>query len=71
MEPELLVAIGVEVVNGSFLDGPVRALDLAVGSRMLGLGQAVVDVILGTSELEGVTPEGMSVRHGFLDRGDG
>src|ERR1700746_2646948 len=36
MEPELLVVIVVEAVNGSFLDGPVHALDLPLVQECLG-----------------------------------
>jgi hypothetical protein len=48
------------------LDSPVHTLHLAVGPRMLGLGEAMIDIVLGTSQLEGVAEEFLA-RHHRLD----
>ena len=57
MFPEVFVGFVVEALDGGFLEGSVHALDLAVGPRVLGLGQAVIDVSLGAGELEGMSAE--------------
>ena len=49
-----------EALDGCLLEGSVHALDLAVGPRMFWLGEPVVDVGLGASELEGMGAEGLS-----------
>ena len=51
--------MGVVVValDGGFLEGAVHAFDLAIGPRMPRLGQAMIDVVLGAGELEGVGAE--------------
>lgn len=71
MVAELLMAAVVEAMGGGFLDGPVHALNLAIGPGMLGLGQAVIDVALGAGVLEGMSPEALTIGHGLLDLGDG
>lgn len=71
MVTELLMAAVVEAMDGGFLDGPTHALDLAVGPRMLGLGQTVIDVVLGAGILEGVSPEALAIGHCLLDLRDG
>ncbi len=60
MLPEVLVGFVVEAFDGCFLDGSVHAFDLSVGPGMFGFGQAVVDVGLGASELEGMGSEDLS-----------
>ena len=54
---ELVVGFVVEAPDGGLFDRPVHPLDLAVGPRMLRLGQAMVDVGKGASVLEGVRSE--------------
>ena len=49
---QLLVGLVVEAFDGRLFDRAVHALDLAVGPRMPGLGQAMVNVVLGTGMLE-------------------
>jgi hypothetical protein len=49
---QFLVGLVVEALDGRLLDCAVHALDLAVGPRMPGLGQAMVDVVFGTGILE-------------------
>ncbi len=51
-------------LDGCFLDGSVHAFDLAVGPGMFRLGQAVVDVGLGASELERMGAEEFSPLEG-------
>ena len=50
MLPELIVSFVVVAVDSRFLDGPVHPLDLTVGPRMVGLGQAVLDAV-GSADL--------------------
>ena len=57
---EVLVGFVVEALDGCFLEGSVHAFDLTVGPGMFRLGQAVVDVGLGASELEGMGSEDLS-----------
>jgi hypothetical protein len=42
------------------LDGSVHAFDLTVGPRVLGLSQAMIDIVLSAGEFEGVRPDGLS-----------
>ena len=51
---ELVVAVVVEALDRRVLDRPVHALDLAVRPRMPGLGQAMVDVVIGAGVFEGM-----------------
>lgn len=46
MLPELVVSLVVIAVDSRFLDGPIHPLDLTVGPRMVGLGQAVMRRVL-------------------------
>ena len=51
----------VEVAfDGCVLDRAVHSLDLPVGPGVLGLGQPMVDVVLGAGVFEGVRPDGLS-----------
>jgi hypothetical protein len=58
VEAELPVTVVVEAMNRCLFDGLVHALDLTVRPRMFGLGQAMVNVMLGASELECVGRKG-------------
>ena len=51
----------LEGLVGCLLDRSVHALDLAVGPRMPGLGQSMVDVVLGAGILERVRPDRLTV----------
>lgn len=42
--------------HGGFLEGSVHALDLAVGPRVIGLGEAVFDVMLPADAVKGMQP---------------
>src|SRR5271165_3493526 len=57
MAAELVVVVVMISVNRGFLNGPVHAFDLAVGPRMFGFGEAVIDVGFGTGELESMSAE--------------
>src|SRR5271169_5547346 len=66
---KLIVSLIVEAFDRRLLEGAVHALDLAVGPRVLGLGEAMVDVVLRTSEFESVSAEDLvPLEHG-LDLG--
>jgi hypothetical protein len=57
MASELVVRFVVEALDRGLLDRAVHALDLAVGPRMLGFGQAMIDVGAGAGVFEGMGPE--------------
>jgi hypothetical protein len=60
----------VEVLfSGCVLDGSVHAFDLPIGPRVLGLGQAMIDTVLGAGVFGGVRPDGLSSVQGGLDVG--
>jgi len=52
MLAELIVALVVVAFDGCFFQGPVHALDLPVGPRMIGLGQSMLDAVLAASHAE-------------------
>ena len=52
MRSELLVAVVVVALDGGVLEGSVHALDLTIGPRVNGLGQAVLDVVLAADPVE-------------------
>jgi hypothetical protein len=47
--------------NRGLFDRAVHPLDLAIGPRMIWLGQPVIYVLLGTGELKGVAMEDLTV----------
>ena len=61
---ELLMAFIMEPLDGGLLDRSVHPFDLAVGPWMSGLGQAMVNIVLGTRILERMSPNRLTV----LDR---
>ena len=65
------MAVVVEALDGRVLDGAVHPLDLTVGPGMLRLGQAMLDVVLGAGELEGMSPEALRRRRWLPDHRDG
>lgn len=65
--PKLVVGVIVEAVNGGLLDGSVHPLDLAVGPRVPGLGEPVVDVTDGAGMFESMSPEWFSAGDHLLD----
>ena len=58
MVAKLLMGIVVVTVNGRIFERTVHALDLTIGPRMFGFGQAVVNAMLETNpikqQLEGI-----------------
>lgn len=60
--------------DGCLLERSVHSLDLAVGPGMIGLGETMVDVVLGTGQLEAVRPHEFATIEGLADvvcrRGD-
>lgn len=52
----------VERLDGRFLDRPVHAFGLAVGSWMVRLGKLVLDAVLGTETVEDVSTKVSSGR---------
>jgi len=52
----LVVAVVVKAFIGRFFDGAVHALHLAIRSWMVGLGQAVFDVVLAGDLVEADNP---------------
>src|SRR3546814_9100855 len=57
VRPQLVVAVVVVAANGGLFDRAVHAFDLAVGPGVVRLGEPVVDVRFGASELEGMGSE--------------
>ena len=56
MLPNFVLAAVVIVLDGCFFDCAVHALHLAVGRWMVGLGQAVFDVVLAVDLVEADNP---------------
>ena len=52
--PELVVADVMVAFDGGVLDGAVHSLDLAVGPRVVGLGEAVLDAVFTADLVEAV-----------------
>lgn len=71
MPTELVVALVVEALDGSVLEGPVHALDLTVGPRVFCLGRAVLDVVFSAGVFEGVSPEAFAICHRLFDQRHG
>ena len=44
-------------IDRRFLDGAVHPLDLPIGPGMLGLGEAMIDIVTGALYFEGMSPE--------------
>jgi len=57
MAAQLVMVVVVEPFDGCVLDGPVHSLNLPVCPRMTWLGQAMLDIEIGTCRLESVTPD--------------
>lgn len=51
---ELVVVEVVIGADGGLFDGALHALDLAIGPRVIGFGQAVIDPMIGTGQFEGM-----------------
>src|SRR5690606_1864927 len=59
VRPELLKRGVMKRLGCGVLDGPVHALNLAVGPGMEGLGQAMLNAVLVTKHIEGMLPVGL------------
>ena len=57
---ELSVRLVVISANGGLLKGAIHAFDLAIGPRMVGFGEAVVDGVTSAGVLKGMSAEGFS-----------
>src|SRR5438874_11760103 len=56
MRSELLVTVIVIAIDRRFLEGTVHALDLTIGPRVVGFGQAVFDTVGSADLVEAVDP---------------
>ena len=54
MVPQLIVAVVVVALDRRLLEGPVHALDLAIGPRVVWLGQPMLDVVRPADLVEAV-----------------
>lgn len=70
MGAKLGMGFVVEALDGRVLDGSVHPLDLSIGPRVLGFGQAMVDVVAGARYFEGGSPEWLAARKHAFDIGD-
>jgi hypothetical protein len=57
MPNELIVGVIVISLHGRLLDRPVHALDLSVGSRVIGFSQLMFDSVLTTGVVQGMAAE--------------
>jgi hypothetical protein len=57
---QLVMGLVELAFDSCVLDGAVHSFDLPIGPGMLGLGQAMIDVVLGAGVFEGVRPDGLS-----------
>jgi hypothetical protein len=66
--PQLVMSVVVVAPDSGVLEGAVPPLDLSVRPGMARFGQAVIDVILGTGELERMCPEDLAACYRLLDQ---
>jgi len=71
MGSQLVVGFVEVAFDGRILDGAVHPLDLTIGPRMLGLGQAMIDIVEGAGMFEGMREERLSLGAHVLDLGWG
>ena len=64
---KLVVCVVVEALDGCVLERSVHPFDLAIGPRVVRLGQPVIDVVLSTSVFERVGTERLRAVHGVPD----
>lgn len=57
--------------HGGLLEGAVHAFDMAIGPRMVGLGETMVDLMASAGELEGVGAKKLSALASESDFGGG
>jgi len=58
---KLVVCLVLVSFDSPFLDGPVHHCDLAIDPWVPRLGEAMIDLVLGTGQFERVRPK--AVRH--------
>ena len=71
MVAKLRVAVVMIAFDRRILDRAVHPLELSVRPGVSRLGQAMVDIVAGTSKLEAVSSEGLAGRNRLLDDGGG
>ena len=67
---KLVVGFVVEALEGRVPDGAVHPLDLTIGPRMLGLDQAMIDVVASTRYFKGKNLEWLAALKHAIDIGD-
>lgn len=65
------MALIIEVLYGGLLDGPVHALDLAVGPRTPSLCRAVFDVVPDAGVFKDMGAEDLTIGDRLLDQWHG
>ena len=68
MSPELIMAVVVVAPDRCFLEGAVHALDLAVRPGMVRLGEAMIDIVLRTSQLKSMRPDRLALVERLFDQ---
>jgi len=58
----------VEALDGGFLQRSVPPLDLIIAPRMAGLGQPVLDAVLGAGTFKGVCTDDLIAVHRRADQ---
>jgi len=59
-----MIVIGA---NGGVFNGAIHALDLAIGPRMIGFGEAMINIVASTGVFKGVSAEEFAPSHGNFD----
>ena len=67
MLPKLVMTVVIIALDGSVLDRPVHALDLAIGPRMFRHGRSMFDIVLGAGVFEGMGSEYLAICDCFPD----
>lgn len=67
MLPKLIMTVVIIALDGSVLDRPVHALDLAIGPRMFRPGRSMFDIVLGAGVFEGMGSEYLAICDCFPD----
>ena len=70
MSLQLVMGFVVEALDRRVLDGAVHPLDLTIGPRVLGLCQAMIDVVASARYLKGRGPEWLAALKPAFDIGD-
>ena len=70
MSSQLVMGFVVEALDRRVLDGAVHPLDLTIGPRVPGLGQAMIDVVASARYFKGRSPEWLAALKHAFDIGD-